>query len=105
MAMEVLASPNIDGESWSEAVKWLLLYGPPEVREMIQQASSLAFSEHFPGIEAKGYSAEGSPFYDLQDIAAALGVPAAEVADKLAELQFEEGVKVFVEGDHVFKVH
>lgn len=105
MAMEVLASGNVDGDTWSEAVKWLLLYGPPQVREMIQQASSFAFSEYFPELEAKGYDNDGNPYYDLQEMAKALGVPPEEVAGRLAELQFEEGVEVFVEGDLVHKVH
>ena len=103
--MEVMASSNVDGETWSEAVKWLLLYGPPEVRETIQQASSFAFSEYFPDLEAKGYSSDGNPYYDLQEIAKALGIPPEEVADRLAEIQFEEGVEVFVEGDQVHKIN
>ncbi len=105
MAMEVLTSKNVDGKTWSEAVKWLLLYGPPEVREVIQQASSFAFSEYFPDLEAKGYTSDGNPYYDLQEIAESLGVPPEEVAGRLAEVQFEEGIEVIVEGDRVHKVH
>jgi hypothetical protein len=105
MAMEVLASQDVDGVLWSEAVKWLLLYGPPQIKELLGRASSFAFSEYFPEVQAKGYGDDGQPFYDLHDIARSLGVEAGEVAAKLAELQFEEGVEVFVEGDRVYTVH
>jgi len=105
MAMEVLVSPNVDGEVWSEAVKWLLLYGPPQVKEVLGQASSFAFNEYPPQMQPKGYGDDGQPYYDLGDIAAALGVDEDEVVTKLAELQFEEGIEVFVEGDRVYKVH
>lgn len=105
MAMTVLGNPDVDGKLWSEAVKWLLLYGPPQVKDLLGQASSFAFNEYFPKVLAKGYGDDGQPFYALQDIAAALGVEEREVGAKLAELQFEEGVEVFVEGDRVYQVH
>lgn len=105
MAMEVLGSQNVDGELWSEAVKWLLIYGPPQIKEILGQASSFAFNKYFPHVEAKGYGDNGEPFYDLHDIATALGVNEDEVAAKLTELQFEEGVEVAVEGNRVYKVH
>jgi hypothetical protein len=105
MAMDVLGSQDVDGELWSEAVKWLLLYGPPQVKEILGQASSFAFNEYFPQVQAKGYGDEGQPFYDLHDIAEALGIDESEVGAKLAELQFEEGVEVVVEGDRVYKIH
>ncbi|MDF1578882.1 MAG: hypothetical protein RQ753_03945 [Desulfurivibrionaceae bacterium] len=105
MAMEVLASPNVDGEVWSEAVKWLLLYGPPRIKEILEQASSHAFNEYLPQLQPRGYGDDGQAYYDLGEIAAALGVEEDEVAARLAELQFEEGVEVFVEGDRVYKLH
>ena len=104
MAMEVLQNQTVDAKVWSEAVKWLLLYGPPEIQEILQQASSTAFNEHFPNIEAKGYNEEGHPYYDIHELAKAMGVPVEEVAAGLTEIQFGEGVEVFVEGDRVYKV-
>lgn len=105
MAMEVLGSRNVDGEVWSEAVKWLLFYGPPKIKEILGRASSFAFIKHLPQLQPKGYDDGGQAYYDLGEIAAALGVDEDEVAAKLAELQFEEGVQVFVEGDRVYKLH
>ena len=105
MAMEVLGNQDVDGQTWSDAVKWLLLYGPSQIKEIIGNAASFAFSEYFPQVEAKGYGDDGQPFYDLKDIAVALGVEEDQVAAKLAELQFDEGAEIFVEGDRVYTVH
>lgn len=105
MAMEVLGNPGANRELWSEAVKWLLLFGPPRVKEILGQASTYAFNKSFPELQAKGYSDEGQPYYDLKDFAEALGVAEDEVADSLAGLQFEEGVELVVEGERVYKVH
>ncbi|MCA1765849.1 MAG: hypothetical protein LC633_06340 [Desulfobulbaceae bacterium] len=105
MAMQVLGSRNVDGEVWSEAAKWLLLYGPPRIKEILEQASTHAFSEYLPHLQPKGYGDTGQAYYDLGEIAAALGVDEDQVAAKLAELQFEEGFEVFVEGDRVYKLH
>ena len=104
MALQVLQNKTVDGQVWSEAVKWLLLYGPPQIKEILQQASSTAFNDSFPGVVAKGYNEEGHPYYDINDLAEAMGVSAEEVAGGLAEIQFDEGVEVFVEGDRVYKV-
>lgn len=104
MAMEVLGNRDVDGEVWSEAVKWLLLYGPPQVKEILGQASSHAFKEYLPQLQAKGYGENGQPYYDLGEIAEALGVEEDQVAARLAELHFEEGIEVFVEGDRVYKL-
>jgi hypothetical protein len=105
MAMEVLGNQDVDGQTWSEVVKWLLLYGPSQIKEILGNAASFAFSEYFPQVKAQGYGEDGQPFYDLKDVAAALGVEEGQVGAKLAELQFEEGVEIFVEGDRVYTVH
>jgi len=104
MAMEVLQSQTVDGKVWSEAVKWLLLYGPPQVKDILQQASAVAFEQCFSDVQAKGFNEEGQPYYDLQELAMALGMEVEEAAGRLAELQFAEGVELLVEGDRVYKV-
>jgi hypothetical protein len=105
MAMEVLGNQDVAGELWSEAVKWLLLYGSQPIKDLLGQAASFAFNEYFPGVKARGYGEGGQPFYDLADIAEALGVEEGEVAARLAALEFAEGVEVVVEGDRVYKIH
>ena len=34
-ALAVLEHPTVDSKLWAEAVEWLLVYGPPEVRELL----------------------------------------------------------------------
>lgn len=89
MALEVLKSGSVDGQTWSEAVKWLLLFGPPEIRDMIQLASGVAFQEYFPGLEPAGYDEEGSPCYEIKDIAEALGISEEEIQEELVGVERE----------------
>jgi len=87
MALAVLQSKNVDSKLWGEAVKWLYLYGPPAVREMIGQASSLATSLQFPELAPVGYSDSGEPLYEISQLAATLGVSEEEI---IAGLSAEE---------------
>jgi len=105
MALEVLASPNVDGATWAEAVKWLLFYGPPELREMIGQASGMATGEQFPELMPAGYDDDGAPCYDLRDLAAALGLAEAELASRMAEWEEEAGEPQVVKPTKVHRVH
>jgi hypothetical protein len=105
MALEVLASPKVDGATWSAAVKWLLFYGPPELRELIGQASHFATSEHFPDLKPTGYDDEGAPCYDTQALAAALGLTADELAKQLVKWEDEAGQPAVVNPATVHRVH
>lgn len=105
MALEVLGNKTVAGSLWSEAVKWLLLYGPPELRELLASASAAAFASCFPGVRVKGHGDSGQPFYALGDLAGALGVPVVETTAHLAELQSTLGVEFLVEADRVYLVN
>ena len=105
MAVAVLGSATIEAGPWAEAVKWLLLYGPPELREMLTAASTLSFSQCFPEVRVQGHGPTGQPYYALADLAEPLGVPVADAADRLAELQSTLGVEFLVENDRVYKVN
>ena len=48
MALEALKSKTIDSEAWSEAAKWILLYGPPKLQELMRQAAGIATNSCFP---------------------------------------------------------
>ena len=93
MAMEVLNSKTIDAKTWSDAVKWLLLYGPPEIMELLQQASGTAFHEYFPELKPIGYSNKGQPCYDIQLLAAALGISEEEASRKIMQMEAEQGIR------------
>ncbi len=105
MAMDVVQQKNVDGETWSEAVKWLLLYGPPEVRSMLQQASGHATTDCFPELTATGYTEDGQPCYDVKALAATLGISEAEVGQKINELQSAHGLRQLFAESETLKVH
>jgi hypothetical protein len=105
MALAVLGSETVDGGLWAEAVKWLLLYGPPELHGVLAAASSASFAQCFPGVRVSGHGDSGQPYYALADLAEALGIPVAEAAQRLLELQSTLGAEFLVEADRVYKVN
>ncbi len=98
MALEVLQSETVDSKIWSDAVKWLMLFGPPQVKELLNQASSMATTKFFPELAPIGYTNEGQPLYDIKALAQSLGMSEEEALDKMAELEKEHGFQnVFAE--------
>ena len=93
MALEVLKNKEVASTTWSEAAKWILLYGPPELQEMMRQASNIATKSCFPELEPERYTEEGHPCYDVDKIAEALGLSRQEALEKIAEMENEQGVK------------
>jgi hypothetical protein len=86
-AMKVITHPTVDGQLWAEAVKWLILYGPPYIRRMLLQASSLATDSTFPQLRPSQFTNDGHPLYNITDLAQAMGISMQEV---LAGLQQEK---------------
>ena len=105
MALKILQSETIDVETWSEAVKWLLLYGPPEIQGILQQASSIATHEHFPDLKPTGYDDNGEPCFDVREIAKNLGISEKEAAEKLIKLEQDHGVRQLFDEDETHKIH
>ena len=105
MALEVLNNRNVDSKLWSEAAKWIMLYGPQELREVMQQASSIATKECFPNLEPEGYTGEGDPCYDIDRVAEALGITRQEAMKKLAELEDEHGVQHLFDASETGNIH
>ena len=98
MALQIMQNQTVDSKTWADAVKWLLLYGPPEIKKMISQASSMATGDLFPELTPIGYSDEGQPLYDIQALAQSLGISEEEAMEKIAELEKEHGIKnIFAE--------
>ena len=92
-AMEILQHPTVDSTIWAEAVEWLLLYGPEEIKELLAQASGHATSESFPELRPQRYGPDGSPCYDITDLAQALGIPEEEARAQLAEKEQKHGIQ------------
>ena len=104
MAMAVLENKTVDSETWAEAVEWLLLYGPPHIQQLLGKASDTATNECFPELKPTGYSADGQPVYDLQDIANSLGITKEEAAQKLAEKEMKQGVRHLFDESETYKI-
>ena len=81
MAMAVLENKTIDSETWSDAVEWLLLYGPPEIRELLGQAC-----------------------YHIDDIAESLGITREEAIQKMTELEEIHGFRHMYDDDETLKI-
>ena len=82
-ALAVLEHPTVDSKLWAEAVEWLLVYGPPEVRELLTAASGHATRASFPELKPQGYGPDGSPCYDIGDLARSLGISEEDVVKKV----------------------
>ncbi|MCF6290008.1 MAG: hypothetical protein L3J03_03280 [Desulfobacterales bacterium] len=104
MALAVLGSETVDSRTWSEAVKWLILHGPPEMRDILTQASAMATSEYFPELKPVRYTPDGQPCYDIQAMAASLGVTVDEVRDQIRKMEEEQGVRHFIDPGETHEV-
>ena len=99
-AMDILQHPTVDSAIWAEAVEWLLLYGPPEIRELLQLASGHATNASFPELKPQRFAPDGSPCYDIADLARALGISEEEARAQLIEQEARHGVRQgFTEDD------
>jgi hypothetical protein len=105
MAMQVLQSSSVDSKTWADAVRWLMIFGPPEIKDLLAQASSLATSETFPELTAIGYSDDGHSLYDTKALAESLGVSEEDLMNKMAELEKKLGVKNIYLPDESRKIH
>lgn len=105
MALQVLQSETVDSQTWSEAVKWLLLFGTPEIREMISLASSQATSSFFPELTPLGYSDEGFPLYDIGKLARSLGMDTEETLARMKKLDAELGSHSLYTAAEAGKIH
>lgn len=92
-ALEILSHPTVDSDLWASAVEWLLIYGPPEIRVLLQQASGHATQEQFPELRPQAYGPDGNPCYDLEDLARSLGISAEEARAQLAEKERQHGIQ------------
>jgi hypothetical protein len=104
MALEILKNKTIDSRTWSEAAKWILLYGPPELQGIMRQASSVATNSSFPQLKSEQYTETGDPCYDIGKIAEVLGVTRQEVFEKIAEMEHEQGIQHLFDGSETSKV-
>lgn len=102
-AMEILQHKTVDSRLWAEAVEWLILYGSPEIRDLLLQSSGTATHECFPELRTAGYAPDGQPCYTVAEIAAALHISEEEAKEFLARKQEEHGMPHFIDEDEARK--
>jgi len=86
-ALAVVQHPTVDSQLWSNAVEWLLLHGPPRVREVLLYASQDATSTQFPALTPAGFTPEGEPFYRIDELARTLDRDEEEIREVLERKQ------------------
>lgn len=104
MALQILHSETVDSKLWADAVKWLFLFGPPAIREMISQASSMATDKFFPELFPIGYTDEGEPLYDVKKLAQSLGMSEEEALAKMTELETEHDIQSLYDASAAHKI-
>ena len=73
-AMQILQHKTADTKLWSEAVEWLIQYGPQEIKQLLLDASEIATGTTFPNLKPSHYTSEGEPYYDIGELAKTLGI-------------------------------
>jgi len=103
-ALAVLKHQTVDSKIWAEAVEWLILYGPDNIRELLLNSSGSATLNCFPELQAKGYAPDGQPCYSIADMANAMGISEDEARDMLKEKEKAHHIHHFIDADDTMKV-
>lgn len=104
MALAVLENKTVDGTLWAEAVEWLMLYGPPEIRALLDQASNMATNQEFPQLSPVGTSPDGGPLYDIAELAETLGISEEEATTKLQQREKDQRIQHLFTDDDSMKI-
>lgn len=102
--MQVLAHPTVDSRLWAEAAEWLLLHGPPEIRDMLRQASGYAAGREFPELKVAGMAGDGEPVYSITALALALGIAEEDAAAMLARQERRHGISQRYNEEDITKI-
>ena len=95
-AMKVLTNETADSKLWAEAVEWLMLYGPPEIQQILVDASAKATSAAFPELQPRSYAADGQPYYDIVNLAESLGISEKEAKQILQKKTSEHPLQALL---------
>ncbi len=96
-ALQVLQHPTVDSKLWAEAVEWLILRGPEEIRGLLLQASGTAAGQCFPDLKPSAYAPDGQPCFQVADLAESLQISRDEAKAILARKQEEHGMPHFID--------
>lgn len=103
-ALKIVQHPTVDSKLWAEAVEWLMLYGPPEVVQLLLNASEMATASEFPELKPSNYTREGQPCYDVAAIAKSLGMSEEDAKKIIAEKEAQHNRRHFVDDDDTTKL-
>lgn len=104
-AMKVLTHKTVDGKLWAEAVEWLILYGPAEIRQLLLESSMTAARNSFPELRPSSFTSDGQPCYNLGDLAKALQMDEKEAREILMRKEAEHGNLHFGDESDIESVH
>lgn len=104
-AIKVLAHDSVDSKLWAEAVEWLILYGPPEIRQLLIDASTTATNSSFPNLKPTHYTSDGQACYDIGELAKSLGIEEEEAKKILQKKEEEHQLLQFFDNDETNTVH
>jgi hypothetical protein len=98
-ALQILQHQTVDSQLWAEAVEWLMLYGPPEIKDLLLKASGIATETYFPELKPTSYGIDGEPYYDVAAIARALGIDEDEALEIIRRKEIEHQLRHFFSGE------
>ena len=104
-ALKVLAHDSVDSKLWAEAVEWLILYGPVEIRQLLFDASTTATAGSFPQLKPIHYTSDGQACYDIGEFAKTLGIDEEEAKKILQEKEQEHHFLQLFDADKTGTVH
>ena len=104
-AMQVLEHKTVDSKLWAEAVEWLLQYGPPEIRQLLLDASEIATGTTFPDLKPTHYTSDGQPCYDIGALAKILGITENQTREILRRKELKENEDQIAKTDENTIVH
>ncbi len=104
-ALKVLSHDSVDSKLWAEAVEWLILYGPLEIRQLLLDASMTATISSFPDLKPTHYTLDGQACYDIGELAVSLGIDEEEARKIIEQKEAEHQLLQMFQDDDTDIVH
>jgi len=75
-----------------------MLFGPPEIKEILFRASGIATETYFPELQPIYRDPEGKPYYDVAVLARALGLSEEEAQEIIRRRESEHQMQHLITG-------
>ena len=96
-ALKILGHPQAEARLWAEAVEWLLINGPAEIRRILLAASQDATTGQFPNLQPSHYTVDGQAVYKVAELAKVLQISEEQLRQSLARNETREDSQSFPE--------